>query len=257
MSTSTTAGATTQRWLSAEQMRAMGFTPTAPEIDYGTTWGERHDVRVFFAPHRDRDDGYLYAHDPSTDRYLILAAHTTPAQVEDVWRELLERTASPDGYLALAVLDHGEDELMRPDQARALLWHCLGRELDARRRFTLALPAGRPEAASAVVIERSARVGAQRLLLGTLARHTADAGPVVVRYRMLGDPDWTGRLAAASLPAAAREARQLLDLARERGFEPQATSVTQNWTTRSAARVPELAFAAARPLTIAVPSAGI
>ena len=104
MSTATNTRATTRRWLSAEQMRAMGFTPGGPEIDYGTTWGERHDVRVSFAPHRDRGDGYLYAHDPGTDRYLILAAQTTPALVEPVWLELLERTASPDGYLALAGL---------------------------------------------------------------------------------------------------------------------------------------------------------
>jgi hypothetical protein len=57
MSTATTTGVLTGRWLPAPEMRAMGFVPGGPEIDCGMRWGEGGTVRVSFAPHSDRPGG--------------------------------------------------------------------------------------------------------------------------------------------------------------------------------------------------------
>src|SRR5437868_10082516 len=99
------------RWMAVGEMHALGFDQVTPEIDYGTSWGEQGQVRVSFAPHADRDGGFLYAYDRAADRYLVLAGQTTPDQVEGVWRELLDRMSMPDGYLVLSVLDHQQDAI--------------------------------------------------------------------------------------------------------------------------------------------------
>jgi hypothetical protein len=94
MSTATPTGVLTGRWMPADEMPAMGFVRGGPEIDYGMRWGEGRNVRVSFAPHGDCPGGYLYAHDRSADRCLLLAAHTTPDQVGAAWQELSRITVS-------------------------------------------------------------------------------------------------------------------------------------------------------------------
>jgi hypothetical protein len=257
MSASTTTSHANRRWLSAAEFHGLGFEPTRPEIDFGMTWGDHHQVRVSFAPYGDGEDGFLYAYDRSADRYLLLAAHTQADRVQAVWHELLERTAAPDGYLAFAVLDH-HDNSMRPDQARSLYWHCVGREFEARAKFAMVGADERFGAANAVVIERTAREAAEQLLLGAIAAGYPGTNPVAARYRVLDQHAWTGYVIAQSVPAAAQETQRLINVAARHGFRPQLTAVTQGWTTVSADRIPELEFAAARPtVSLDAPSVGL
>jgi hypothetical protein len=258
MSTALDRDPNTPHWMSADELRAIGFQPGGPETDYGMRWGEQHDVRVSFAPYGDRTGGYLYAYQRSDDRYLLLATNVTPDRVDAAWHELTACTSSPDGYLALAALDDHEMP-MPPRTARALLMHCVEREFDAYRTFADAGPdqALRFEAASAVVIQRTARVSAERLLIdGARAANSGD-GPVVVRYRILEEKGWTGRVAGADLAAAAAGTKEILELAAQRQLTLQATSVTHGHAVVAAPRVPELAFAATRPPVVGAPTLGI
>jgi hypothetical protein len=261
MSTAATASVSTPRWLPSEQFRAMGFEPGGPEIDYGMRWGERGDIRVSFAPHGDHNGGFLYAHDPATDRCLLLAAHTTADRVGAAWRELISYTVSPDGYLALASLDH--DVVAPPmsvGQAQGLLLHCLDRELIAYQDYVIGsddVPT-RGDAAFGVIVQRSARVSAEQLLVDAARAEGTDAEPVVIRYRMLEEPGWSGSVAGVDLESARLATKNLLEVARRHHLTLQATSVTHGHSAVSAARVPELALAATRPsLAANVPTIGI
>lgn len=236
----------TSGWLPGDALAALGFTPGGPETDYGMRWGEEHNVRVSFAPHLDREDGFLYARNAVTGRYLLLARHTTVNQAQAAWEEISARTTSPDGYLAFASLDQPNLPL-HPKHARALLWHCLDRELGAYRDIDRA-PDGRAhfDATHTLITYRSARVSAENLLHEAIRSDRPGADPVVVRYRIPGRPESTGRLYADDVNAAGREARRLLNLVQRHGLEAQATSVTHGHAAVAASRVPELAFAAVR-----------
>lgn len=232
------------QWMPAEAMRAQDFTPAGPEIDYGMRWGENRDVRVSYAPYADRNDGFLYAHDKGTDRYLLLAAHTTPDSVQAAWRELIGCTSAPDAYLALAALD---EQPLPEHHARALLLHCVDREFAAYRAFTATgvdAPV-RVETAHAVVVQRSARVAAEQVLVDSARAAAPDTGPVVVRYRIPEDRGWVGRVAGPDLESAAAGMRRIHDLSQRHDVGVQATSVSQAQATVAAARVPQLEFAAA------------
>ena len=81
---------------------------------------------------------------------------------------------------------------------------------------------------------------------------------MVVRYRMLQQTDWSGRIVGQGLFDAVGDTRRLMDAARQRQFDLYATSVTRDWQTMPAIRVPELMFAATRPpLTRDVPQIGL
>jgi hypothetical protein len=245
MSTATTTGVLAGRWLPADEMRAIGFEPGGPEIDYGMRWGEERNIRVSYALHGDCPGGYLYAHDRDADRYLLLAAHTTPDQVDAVWRELVACTPSPDAYLAFASLDGAA---MPVEQAQQLLLHCLDREMSAHHDFVASGTDDpvRVGAAYAVVVQRSARVAAEDLQVEAVRAANPDVEPVVIRYRVLGDSRWTGRVAGEDLDSTAREAERIEALAGRHELALQATSVSQGHATVAATRVPELAFLARR-----------
>lgn len=237
-------------WLPSAQFRALGFEPGGPEIDYGMCWGETGNVRVSFAPYGDRDGGFLYAHDPRTDQDLLLAAHTTAERVDAAWRELGADTHTPDGYLELASLvDGAAPEPMPLREAQALLSHCLDRELAAYRQCvagTSDVPT-RFDAVFNVVVQRSARVAAEDLLLDAARAVSPDAEPVIVRYRLLDEPGWTGRAAGPDLESACAMTSHAAAIAGRHELKLQATSVTHGHSTVAAARIPELAFAAHRP----------
>lgn len=239
MTSTATTSTVTGRWMTAEEMQALGYVAGGREIDYGMRWGEDLSTRVSFAPYRDQNVGFLYAVDHTNDRYLMLASHTTHEQVQAAWQELLSCTNSPDAHLALAALD---EQPLPVKDARELLVHCVQREIDAYREFAGAgvnAPT-RFDAASAVVIARSARVSAEQLLTES-ARHAApDHEPVVIRYRVDGERDWVGRIAGTDLADATNTARAVDDLVRDRGLALVATSVTHGHSTVAAARVPEL-----------------
>jgi hypothetical protein len=257
MSGSTTPTAATARWLGAEDLRAMGFTRARPEIDYGMRWGERSDIRVSFVPRGDGEDGFLYAYDRSADRYLLLAAHTTRGRVDAAWRELSAYIDSPDAYLALASLD---ERPLSVGEARGLLLHCLDRELTTYCGYVTGGSDGptRFDAAFEVIVQRSARVSAERLLLDAARTASVDAQPAVVRYRLLGERSWSGRVAGVDLDAACAATKDVFDVAHRHQLTLQATSVSQGHATLSAARVPELSFAATRPaLAVDAPAVGI
>jgi hypothetical protein len=237
--------------MSADEMRALGFAPDSPEIDYGVRWGEERNVRVSFAPHGDGNGGYLYAHDPGADRYLLLAAHTTAERADAAWHELVACSAAPDGYLAFAALDAAP---MPIEQANRLLVHCVDREIAAHHDFVASANDApvRFDAAYAVVVQRSARVAAEDLQIAAARVANPNGAPVVVNYRVRNGSGWTGRVAGASLDSVAMQARRIQDVAVRHGRAVQATSVAQGHTIVAANRVPQLAFIADRPL---VPSA--
>jgi hypothetical protein len=241
-----TAHAAATRWLPSAQFRAMGFEPGGPEIDCGMRWGDARTVRVSFAPYGGRDDGFLYAHDPSTDRDLLLVAHATLEQVDAAWRELNGTTASTDGYLALASLvQDGTSEPMTLRDAQALLSHCLDREFTAYERYVTGAGDAptRFDAGFGVIVQRSARVAAEDLLLDTARAASPDAEPVVVRYRLLDEPGWSGRIAGSDLESACTVTSHAIAVAGRHELKLQPTSLTHGNTTVAAARVPELAFA--------------
>jgi hypothetical protein len=232
----------TPHWMPAQELRALGFEPAGPEIDYGMRWGEQQCVRVSYAPHAERNDGYLYAYDRVSDRYLLLATHTTPQTVDAAWRELNACTTAPDAYLALAALD---EQPLPIDQAQALLLHCVAREFSAYRDFAEASNDApvRVDAAHAVVVQRSARAAAEQILLESISAARPEAAPVIVRYRITEESSWTGRVAGLDLNSVAQILRQVDQLGRQHDLSVQATSVTQGNATVAAARVPELGFA--------------
>lgn len=249
MNTSTV-NAAAVRWLPSAQFRAMGFEPGAPEIDYGMRWGDSRNIRVSFAPYGDRDGGFLYAHDPGTDRDLLLAAHTTPERVDAASRDLTAATASPDGYLAFVSLAHdGASTPMTLREAQALLSHCLDRELTAYKGYVTGASDAptRFDAGFDVIVQRSARVAAEDLLLDAAKAASPDAEPVVVRYRLLEEPGWSGRVAGSDLESACAVMSHAVAVAGRHDLKLQATSVTHGHTTVAAARVPDLALAAVPP----------
>lgn len=242
--TSSASESESSRWLPGDALAAMGFRSGGPETDYGMRWGEGGTVRVSYAPHPDQAGGYLYAHDAAADRYLVLARHTSADQVDAAWEEITARTSSPEGYLAFAALDQ-QTQPLHPKHAEALLWHCLDRELSTYRDIDRA-PDGRAhfDAAHTLITYRSARVSAEHLLEEAVRAKLGGAEPVVVRYRILGRPDSTGRLYADDLTSAGAHTKKVLDLVHSHGLTAQATSVTHGHAAVAATRVPELAFAA-------------
>jgi hypothetical protein len=243
-------------WMPADRMRDLGFTPAGPETDYGMQWGENRAVRVSYAPHADRDDGFVYAYDGKSERYLVLAPHTTPEAVQAAWR-LTDCTSAPDAYVALAAL--GEQPVAL-EQARALLLHCVDRELAAYRDFTATGLDGpvRVDAAHAVVVQRSARVSAEEILVDSAKAANPDVAPILIRYRITDDNGWIGRVAGVDLDSALADLRCVDELARQHDLTALATSVNRGHTRVAAARVPELnVLATHAPLTADAPQLGL
>ena len=233
-------------------MRAAGFTPFGPEIDFGMRWGEHGTVRISFAPVEAHGRGFLYAYDSRADRYLVLASATTERQVEAAWRELQPFLDVPEAYLAFAAVAHREAP-MSIEHARDLLVHCVDRELAALSSVRSAA-ADTPvdfEAARALIVQRSARVAAENLLRESAG---AEAEPVVVRYRIPQDRTWSGQIAERTVDRAVELTRRVSELAEQRGLQLQATSVAHGWSTVAATRVPQLEFLTRRPeLTLDAP----
>jgi hypothetical protein len=244
-------------WMPGAELRDLGFIAAGPEIDYGMRWGEERSVRVSYAPQADLEHGFLYAYDKLRDRYLVLAAHTTPHAVQVAWSELEACTASPDAYLALASLD---DRPLTLERARALLLHCLAGEFTAYREFIGTDVSGRVrvDAAHAVVVQRSARVSAEKLMLQSASAANPEGAPVVVRYRVAGERGWVGQVPDTDLNSAVVGMRRVADFARCHDLSVQATSVARGHATVAAARIPELEFVATpAPLSRGVPQLGL
>jgi hypothetical protein len=249
----------TTHWMPADAFAASGYTHVRPELDFGMRWGEHETIRVSFAPFAERPGGYLYAYNRSTDQYLLLAPHTTASQVDNAWQEISDATASPDAYLAFASLDHGPGP-MNLGAAQDLFVDCFEREVDAYRSYVSGATDGpaRFDAAFNVIVQRSARVSSERLVLEAAHAASGDDWPVVVGYRILDETGWSGRLAGNDLDDACRVTSRAVDIADQHQLALQATSVSRGHTTLSAARVPELAFATVhREMVIGAPSVGI
>lgn len=217
-------------------------------MEHGTRWGDRQEIRVVFAPHADQVGGYLYAHDTAADRVLLLSAQTTSQAVATACRELESYSSAADAYLALASLDL-EPDAMTVDRANRLWRHCVEGEMDAYQNLTRTRvdEPSRFDVARSVVVQRAARVAAEDLLLESVRAHSVDQEAVIVRYRMIDDSGWMGRVPASSIEAAAAQTRSLVELADSHGLTAQATSVSHGATIVSAARVAELGLAAASP----------
>lgn len=236
---------TTPRWIPADELRARGFTPAGPEIDYGMRWGQQQCVRVSYAPYADQNEGYLYAYDRASERYLLLATHTTPQAVDAAWRELNACPTAPDAYLAFAALDQ---QPLAFGDARTLLLHCVDRELSAYREFVDSSSDApvRIDAAHAVVVQRSARVAAEQILAESAGAACSPESPITVRYRVIEENGWSGRVAAPDLEHGVDLMRSIREIGQQHNLTIQATSATQGNSTVAAARVPELEFACPR-----------
>lgn len=243
----------TLTWITADELCALGFAPGGPETDLGMRWGSSATIRASYAPHIDRSGGYLYAHDPSTDRYALLCPETTRDAVDSAWRLVLESPDLEDGHLALADIVDGERSL-RSAHARALWLHCVEQEFTARRDYDTVKqdPTLRVDAARTVVISESARCAAEQLLHDACVASGA-VEPVSIRYRIPTWPHWSGRVTAPELSAGVSDLIEVRAAARRAGYQAQATSVTHGHSVVSAARVPEVQFAAlpAQPEIIA------
>ena len=239
-------------WMTSSAMRAAGFTPSGPEIDFGMRWGEHGTVRVSFAPVEAHGRGFLYAYDSGANRYLVLAPATTERQVEKARRELQPYLDVPEAYLALTAVAHREAP-MSIEHARDLLVHCVDRELAALSSVRSAA-ANTPvdfEAARALIVQRSARIAAESLLRDSAG---SEAEPVVVRYRIPQDRTWSGQIAERTVDRAAELTHRVSEVAEQRGLQLQATSVAHGWSTIAATRVPQLEFLTRRPeLTLDAP----
>ena len=78
-----------QQWMTEDELRSLGFSSQAPEVDFGMRWGEDGHVRVSFAPGVDGTRGYLYAHDRRKNLTLLLARDVSIEEVDSTWRTLL------------------------------------------------------------------------------------------------------------------------------------------------------------------------
>jgi hypothetical protein len=184
-------------------------------------------------------------HDPESDRYLLLARDVTQADVDSVWRALSMFAIEGDAYLAFAALDY-EHGTMPIEQARALHRHTVERELSALRLYTSMSDGGEEAVAAAqrVVVHRAARRAAEQLLKDSARDATTGAAPVLVRYRIVEDSHWDGRIADTNVEAAREEIAHILEVASQNGLSARATSVAHGWSTVAASRSPEFAFAA-------------
>jgi hypothetical protein len=241
--TSTSTGATSSvqdRWMDPDEFGATGFKSIAPETDYGYRWGAQQTIRVSFAPTNDAGDGYLYAYDLLTKRSLMLAEHTTWEAVEQA-STLLTDMNIVDGHLALAAVIN-DDRPLTPEHAGALWLHCIEREVHSRHAYATSDLSSRMAAAGAVIVNESARCAAERVMLRAHVAHHEDP-PVVVRYRVVEWPSWSGRYASANLDQAADRAREFQQAAERVDYTFQALSVSCGVSIVAAARVPELSFA--------------
>jgi hypothetical protein len=228
------------QWITTAHLAAQGYRSGGPELDFGANWGEHHTVRVSFAPHAERPDGYLYAHDRSTDRVAVLCPATTAGAVDQAWNMVLGDPPMSDGHLLLA--DILNERSLRPASAEALWRHCLVRELDARSAFdaVAAEPNARLGTAAAVVLAMAARASAEQLHIDAIGS-ACEQLPVVVRYQVQDRSPWSGRVAASDVAAAADVVSDLRDQFARRGRVLHATSVSAGHVVVDAERVPALA----------------
>lgn len=212
----TTAGrsAQSETWIPAETFLALGYRPAGPEIDYSLRSGLEGRIRVSFSPFRDRDGGFIYAHDPATDSYRLLHADTTRDRAEIAWNMLSEITSNPDAYLGIGALIDGAP--LSIELGYDLLRHCQERELAARAdlRHCRATPYLQ-DAANAVTVAASARRCAEQLLLDAI---WPEVEPSIIDYRFRELGGWSGRIIAVTPERACAEATSLADLARRNGF---------------------------------------
>jgi hypothetical protein len=90
------------QWMSATEWAESGFGVHGPEIDYRMRWGQNRNIRVSYSPNTGDGlpgHGRLYAHDPTHNRYTLLYADTTDADVENAWNTLLDRLTIADALV--------------------------------------------------------------------------------------------------------------------------------------------------------------
>jgi hypothetical protein len=228
------------RWMTDSEFAAAGHSPHGPEIDYGMRWGHNNEVRVSFAPTSDNGTGYLYAYDKLRKRCALLCESTTFAEVEAAWRALIDEPVKGNDFLLIA---DAVDAASRIEEAQTVWLHCVEQELAARHDYRA--PAGdaedRFEAGRQIVIAECARAASESVLIEALSSPGQPFGPpAVVRYQVLEQDNWTGRVAGADLAAAVEAAMQVQKLAECYDFTFQATSMRHGNTVLAAARVPEL-----------------
>jgi hypothetical protein len=81
-------------WMSPQDWQAMSGAGSGPESDYGMRWGIDQNVRVSYAPFTGagwEGSGRLYAFEPSSARYALLADVTTQSEVDAAWDWLVAR----------------------------------------------------------------------------------------------------------------------------------------------------------------------
>jgi hypothetical protein len=201
-------------------------------MDFGMRWGPRHDIRVSYAPYRDAAHagrGFLYAHQPSTDRYAMLHPDTTAEHVDTAWTAALRTRPAgtePSDFLAFGRSIDAAGPGTATDRARATMLRCLQHELDSRDQLAATGTALRADLARQVVIARSARMASEDVLRRTV-RTVLDTGqqPVTLGYRIEGRPPIHGTIAAVDLDAALTAVLDVRHLAEQRRLDARVTSI--------------------------------
>ena len=219
-------------WIPADAWAARGLHEHGPEMDFGMRWGPRHDIRVTYAPYRDlahAGRGFLYAHQPSTDRYAMLHPDTTAEHVDTAWTATLRTRAAGTELTDFAAFGQSIDAAgpgTPTDRARATMLRCLQHELDSRDQLATTGPALRADLARQAVIARSARMASEDVLRRTVRTELDTAHqPVTLGYRIQGRPPIHGTIAAVDLDAALTAVLDVRQLAEQRRLDTSVTSI--------------------------------
>jgi hypothetical protein len=202
-------GQTEPLWIPGDAWAARGLHAHGPEMDFGMRWGPRHDIRVTYAPYRDTvhaGRGFVYTHQPRTDRYAMLHPDTTAEHVDTAWNTTIrDRAAGTEttDFLAFGQSINAAGPGTPTDRAVGTMLRCLQHELDSRDELAATRPAMHVDLARQAVIARSARTASEDVLRQAV-RTELDAAqqPVTVGYRIEGRPPIHGTIAARDLDAA-------------------------------------------------------
>jgi hypothetical protein len=100
-------------WLTAAQWESIGGNQHGPEMDYGLRWGATSDIRVSYSPFiisGQRGRGRLYAYDPVSDRYAVLAPNLSAVEAEVTWAHLTDREITSGDLASVTRRRHARPE---------------------------------------------------------------------------------------------------------------------------------------------------
>jgi hypothetical protein len=219
-------------WIPADAWAARGLHEHGPEMDFGLRWGPGHDIRVSYAPYRHpahAGRGFLYAHQPSTDRYTMLHRDTTAEHVDTAWTAAIRTRAAGTeltDFLAFGQSVDAAGPRTPTDRAQATMLRCLRNELDSRAQLAATGPGLPLDLARQAVIARSARMASEDILRRTVRTELGPGHPLVtIGYRIPGRPPIHGTITALDVDAAYTAVRDVRQLAGQHHLQAHVTSL--------------------------------